>query len=229
MEGKKYIKVLKKMMVTFIFIVVIVLCGALVIINNVQAKGEKRIVTKDTLPEKVDAIIVLGAGVREDGTPSDILTDRLSTSLDILNMGVEGKLLLSGDHGREGYNEVGTMKDYILKNSNIKEKDIFLDHAGFSTYDSIYRAKDIFKVESAIIVTNEYHLPRALYLAEKLGIDAYGYTSDKREYYYMDAYKKREKIAQLKDFLFVNVLKPEPKFLGDSIPINTSDGRDTEG
>lgn len=229
MEGKKYIKVLKKMMVTFICILVIVLCGALVIINDVQAKGEKRIVTKDTLPEKVDAIIVLGAGVREDGTPSDILTDRLSTSLDILNMGVEGKLLLSGDHGREGYNEVGTMKEYILKNSNIKEKDIFLDHAGFSTYDSIYRAKDIFKVESAIIVTNEYHLPRALYLAEKLGIDAYGYTSDKREYYYMDAYKKREKIAQLKDFLFVNVLKPEPKFLGDSIPVNTSDGRDTEG
>ena len=229
MEGKKYIKVLKKMMVTFICILVIILCGALVIINNVQAKGEKRIVTKDTLPEKVDAIIVLGAGVREDGTPSDILTDRLSTSLDILNMGVEGKLLLSGDHGREGYNEVGTIKEYILKNSNIKEKDIFLDHAGFSTYDSIYRAKDIFKVESAIIVTNEYHLPRALYLAEKLGIDAYGYTSDKREYYYMDAYKKREKIAQLKDFLFVNVLKPEPKFLGDSIPVNTSDGRDTEG
>ena len=229
MEGKKYIKVLKKMMVTFICILVIILCGALVIINNVQAKGEKRIVTKDTLPEKVDAIIVLGAGVREDGTPSDILTDRLSTSLDILNMGVEGKLLLSGDHGREGYNEVGTMKDYILKNSDIKEKDIFLDHAGFSTYDSIYRAKDIFKVESAIIITNEYHLPRALYLAEKLGIDAYGYTSDKREYYYMDAYKKREKIAQLKDFLFVNVLKPEPKFLGDSIPVNTSDGRDTEG
>ena len=144
-------------------------------------------------------------------------------------MGVEGKLLLSGDHGKEGYNEVGTMKDYILKNSDIKEKDIFLDHAGFSTYDSIYRAKDIFKVESAIIITNEYHLPRALYLAEKLGIDAYGYTSDKREYYYMDAYKKREKIAQLKDFLFVNVLKPEPKFLGDSIPVNTSDGRDTEG
>lgn len=229
MEGKKYKKVLKKMMVTFICILVIILCGALVIINDVQAKGEKRIVIKDTLPEKVDAIIVLGAGVREDGTPSDILTDRLSTSLDILNMGVEGKLLLSGDHGREGYNEVGTMKDYILKNSDIKEKDIFLDHAGFSTYDSIYRARDIFKVESALIVTNEYHLPRALYLAEKLGIDAYGYTSDKREYYYMDAYKKRERIAQLKDFLFVNVLKPEPKFLGESIPVNTSDGRDTEG
>ncbi|MDU1936218.1 MAG: ElyC/SanA/YdcF family protein [Clostridium sp.] len=229
MEGKKYIKVLKKMMITFICILVIILCGALVTVNNVQAKGEKRIVTKDDIPEKVDAIIVLGAGVREDGTPSDILTDRLSTSLDVLNLGVEGKLLLSGDHGREGYNEVGTMKDYILNNSDIKEKDIFLDHAGFSTYDSIYRAKDIFKVESAIIITNEYHLPRALYLAEKLGIDAYGYTSDKREYYYMDAYKKREKIAQLKDFLFVNVLKPEPKFLGDSIPVNTSDGRDTEG
>lgn len=229
MEGKKCIKVLKKMMITLICILLIILCGALVIVNNVQAKGEKRIVTRDTLPEKVDAIIVLGAGVKADGTPSDILTDRISTSLDILNMGVEGKLLLSGDHGRVGYNEVGAMKQYVLDNSDIEEKDIFLDHAGFSTYDSIYRAKDIFKVESAIIVTNEYHLPRALYLADKLGIDAYGYTSDKREYYYMDAYKNREKIAQVKDFLFVNILKPEPKFLGDSIPVSTSDGRDTEG
>ena len=98
MEGKKYIKVLKKMMVTFICILVIVLCGALVIINNVQAKGEKRIVTKDDIPEKVDAIIVLGAGVREDGTPSDILTDRLSTALDVLNLGVEGKLQIGRAH-----------------------------------------------------------------------------------------------------------------------------------
>ena len=222
-------KVLKKMIIIFALILIIILCGALLIVNNVQSKGEKRIVTKDMLPKKVDAIIVLGAGVREDGTPSAILADRLLTSLDILKIGVKGKLLLSGDHGRRGYNEVGAMKKYVLDNLDIEEKDIFLDHAGFSTYDSIYRAKNIFKVESAIIVTNEYHLPRALYLADKIGIDVYGYISDKREYYYIDSYKNREKLAQLKDFLYVNIFKPKPKFLGDSIPVNTSDGRDTEG
>lgn len=229
MEGKKLVRVMKKMIIIIISMVLILLIVALVILKNVQATGESKITSIENLPQDVDAIIVLGAGVKEDGTPSDILADRLSTSVDVYNSGVKSKILLSGDHGKAYYNEVGTMKEYIMNNLGIDEKDIFLDHAGFSTYDSIYRAKEIFKIDKAIIVTNEYHLPRALYLAEKLGIDAYGVTSDKRNYYYMSSYKKREKIAQIKDFLFVNVIKPEPKFLGNEIPVNTSDGRDTEG
>ncbi|MDI9217623.1 SanA/YdcF family protein, partial [Clostridium tertium] len=127
----------------------------------------------------------------------------------------------------EEYNEVGSMKKYILQN-DIDEKIIFMDHAGFSTYDTMYRAKEIFKVDKAIIVTNEYHLPRALYIARKLGIDAYGINSDKRQYQLMDSYKKRELLAQLKDFVYVNILKPEPKFLGEAIPVSSSDGRVTE-
>ena len=119
------------------------------------------------------------------------------------------------------------MKKYILQN-DIDEKIIFMDHAGFSTYDTMYRAKEIFKVDKAIIVTNEYHLPRALYIARKLGIDAYGIKSDKRQYQLMDSYKKRELLAQLKDFVYVNILKPEPKFLGEVIPVSGSDGRVTE-
>ena len=119
------------------------------------------------------------------------------------------------------------MKDYIMKD-NIDEKIIFMDHAGFSTYDTIYRAKEIFKVNKAVIVTNEYHLPRALYIARKLGIEAYGVKSDLREYQLMSTYKKRETLAKLKDFMYVNILKPEPKFLGGDIPVNSSDGRVTE-
>lgn len=119
------------------------------------------------------------------------------------------------------------MKDYI-KNYDIDEKLIFMDHAGFSTYDTMYRAKNIFKVDKAIIVTNEYHLPRALYIARKLGIEAYGVKSDKRNYFFMNSYKKREILAKIKDYIYINIIKPESKFLGESIPVDSSDGRITE-
>jgi SanA protein len=188
---------------------------------------KKYIYNIEDIPSGNDVIIVLGAGVRVDGTPSDILADRLETSLEVFEAGLANVFLLSGDHGREEYNEVGSMKKYILQN-DIDEKLIFMDHAGFSTYDTMYRAKEIFKVDKAIIVTNEYHLPRALYIAKKLGIDAYGIKSDKRQYQLMDSYKKREVLAQLKDFIYVNILKPEPKFLGEAIPVSSSDGRVTE-
>ncbi len=188
---------------------------------------KKYIYNIEDIPKGNDTIIVLGAGVRSDGSPSDILADRLETSLEVYNEGVADSFILSGDHGREDYNEVGAMKDYIL-DSNIDESIIFMDHAGFSTYDTMYRAKEIFKVKSAVIVTNEYHLPRALYIARKLGIDAYGVKSDKRAYQLMDNYRKREMLAKLKDFVYVNIIKPEPKFLGESIPVSTSDGRLTE-
>ena len=215
-------------MIKIVCIFIIIISGALLLINIVQIKGGKRIVKKENLPKKVDAIIVLGAGIKDNGDPSNILDDRLSSALDIISIGIKGKLLLSGDHSRTDYNEVASMKKYILCKSNIDEKNIFLDHAGFSTYDSIYRANKIFRVKSAIIVTNEYHLPRALYLANKLGIDAYGYASDKRKYYYIQWYKQREKLAQIKDFMYVNIFKEKPTFLGDEIPINSSDGRVTD-
>ena len=215
-------------MITILCILIVILCGALFLMEIVQLKGEKRIVTKENLPKNVDAIIVLGAGVNENGVPSCILADRLSSALDVLSFGVDGKLILSGDHGRLYYNEVGAMKKYILNNSNIDERNIFLDHGGFSTYETMYRAKAIFKVNTAIVVTNKYHLPRALYLANRLGINSYGYASDKRKYNNMKSYKIRERLAQIKDFIYVNILKIKPSFLGEEIPINYSDGRITD-
>jgi len=210
-------------LVSLLIIFVLTISVAISIVNSYK----KYIYNLEDIPNDNYAIIVLGAGVRNDGTPSDILADRLETSLEVYRSNLGNVFILSGDHGREEYNEVRAMKDYIMKD-NIDEKIIFMDHAGFSTYDSMYRAKEIFKVDKAIIVTNEYHLPRALYIARKLGIEAYGVKSDKRGYQLMDSYKKREALAQLKDFFYVNILKPEPKFLGDSIPVNSSDGRITE-
>lgn len=197
-------------------------------ISIINSKSMGKIFNNKDLPKDADAIIVLGAGVDDNGSASDILVDRLETALDVYKSNVSSKFLLSGDHGKIGYNEVGAMKDYIMDHENIKEENIFLDHAGFSTYETIYRAKEIFKIKKAIIVTNKYHLPRALYIADKMGIEAYGVNADKRNYIYINNYKKREALAKVKDFMYTNIIKPEPTFLGDAIPISTSDGRITD-
>lgn len=207
----------------------IIICGSSIyLISVINKKSMGKIVNDKNLPKDADAIIVLGAGVDDNGVASDILVDRLETALEVYKNSASSKFLLSGDHGKIGYNEVGAMKDYIMDHENIKEENIFLDHAGFSTYETMYRAKEIFKVKKAIIVTNEYHLPRALYIADKMGIEAYGVNADKRNYIYIDNYKKRENLAKIKDFMYTNIIKPEPTFLGDAIPISTSDGRITD-
>ncbi|MBU3108708.1 SanA/YdcF family protein [Clostridium gasigenes] len=226
MNKKK--KVIKHMIISVVILIFISLVGAIAAIMIVQKNGQKNITTIESLNQNADAIIVLGAGVKDDGSPSDILEDRLKTAIEVYNSGVCSKFILSGDHGRESYNEVSVMKEYIINNCDVEEKNVFLDHAGFSTYDSIYRAKDIFEVENAIIITNEYHLPRALYLAKKMGINANGISSDIRNYLFIESYKSREKLAQLKDFVYINLLKPEPKFLGESIPVSSSDGSETD-
>ena len=212
-----------KLLILGLIIFIVVISLTLKSVNNYK----KYIYNIEDIPIKDATIIVLGAGVKENGEPSDILVDRLETSLEVFNSNIGNNFILSGDHGREDYNEVGAMKEYI-SNFDIDEEIIFMDHAGFSTYDTMYRAKNIFKVDKAIIVTNEYHLPRALYIARKLGIEAYGVKSDKRNYFFMESYKKREILAKIKDFIYVNIIKPESKFLGDSIPVDSSDGRVTD-
>lgn len=219
---KRIRKIIKRVVVVILILVFIF--GAMA--YRVDSEGKKHISTIEKLPKDVDAIIVLGAGIKNDGSPSDILNDRLETAIEIRNYINESKLIMTGDHGKKNYNEVKTMKNFAVRN-DVEEKDIFMDHAGFNTYDSMYRAKKIFGVKKAIIVTNEYHLPRALYIANKMGIEAYGVASDKRRYYFMDVYKKREILAQVKAFIEVNISRREPKFLGSPIPI-TGDGRQTE-
>jgi len=222
---KKIKKRLKKVVIIFLVMVVAVAIGIFAIDFHVSRVGSKYILSPEKVPES-DAIIVLGAYVYPNGRLSDMLKDRVDTGLELYNNGKGKKLLLSGDHGQTTYDEVNGMKNYV-KAKGVKAEDIFMDHAGFSTYETMYRARDVFKVKKVIIVTQEYHLKRAVYIARSLGMDAYGVASDKRKYRGMAMYKVREILARCKAFSWVNVTKPKPKFLGEPIPI-TGDGRVTD-
>ena len=173
-----------------------------------------------------DCILVLGAGVRNDGSPSHMLEDRLLTGIDLYNAGITRTLLMSGDHGHKDYDEVNCMKNYAAA-AGIPTEHIFMDHAGFSTYESMYRAKEVFGAEKIIIVTQEYHLYRALYVAEALGLDAVGVSADLRTYYGQSMRETRELAARVKDFLYT-IFRPEPTYLGDPIDL-TGDGNVTNG
>ena len=207
-----------------------ILCAVLVIaflaINQyVAGVGARHTYSGEDVPE-ADAILILGAYVRPDGTMSDMLQDRVTVGYQLYQNGKAPKLIVSGDHGRHDYDEVNTMKDY-LKDQGLDGQDIFMDHAGFSTYESLYRARDIFQVRKVIIVTQDYHLRRALFIARELGLDAYGVASDRRDYGQMAVNELREMAARNKDFWLAKVLKPEPTFLGDAIPV-WGDGRATD-
>ncbi len=167
--------------------------------------------------ENVDCILVLGCGLRSDGSPSDMLHDRLTQGVTLYQQGAAPKLLMSGDHGRAHYDEVNAMKAFAV-DAGIPTEDVFMDHAGFSTYESIYRAKAIFGAKKIIIVTQEYHLYRALYIAQQFGLEAYGVSADLRGYYGQTARDLREVLARVKDF-GTSLFKPEPAYLGEAIPI----------
>ena len=168
--------------------------------------------------QDIDCVVVLGCGVHSDGSPSDMLEDRLKRSVALYDLGAAPKLLMSGDHGTLQYDEVDTMKRYAV-DAGVPSEDVFMDHAGFSTYETVYRAKEIFGAERIIIVTQEYHLYRALYIAEALGIEAYGVASDYREYAGQSLRDLREILARVKDFGMA-IIKPEPTYLGKAIPIS---------
>ncbi|MCI5730622.1 MAG: YdcF family protein [Eubacterium sp.] len=169
---------------------------------------------------KVDCILVLGAGLTEEGEPSLVLRDRLDRAIELYQQGVSTRLLMSGDHGQEGYDEVRAMKQYAV-NAGINPNDIFMDHAGFSTYESIYRARDVFQVKRLAIVTQPYHEYRAVYIAMKLGLEVYGTPSKPTQYKGSWILEAREKLARTKEF-FNLIIQPKPTYLGDAIPISGS-------
>ena len=166
----------------------------------------------------VDCILVLGCKVHPNGNPSAMLEDRLKRGVELFHAGAAQKLLMSGDHGTATYNEVHSMKQYAIDNG-IASSDIFMDHAGFSTYESMYRASEIFQAKKIIIVTQEYHLYRAIHVARSLGLDAYGVSADYRNYSGQFARDVREILARNKDVL-TSLFKPYPTYLGEAIPVS---------
>ena len=175
----------------------------------------------------VDCIIILGAGIWGD-KPSPMLEDRLLEGIKLYQKNVSDKIIMSGDHGRKEYDEVNIMKNYAIE-KGIPSENIFMDHAGFSTYESIYRAKDIFEAKKVVIVTQKYHLYRALYIANQLGLEAYGVGADPRQYVGATYREIRAILARDKDFIKC-IFKPESTYLGDTIPVSgngdiTNDGK----
>lgn len=213
-------KLIKK--VVFPFVCIAFSCLLLVLSVNaiVLLRTHERIIPAEAAAslDNVDCILVLGCLVKKDGVPSHMLEDRLTVGCELYLDGAAPKLLMTGDHGRTEYNEVGTMKAHATS-LGIPSSDVFMDHAGFSTYESLYRAKEIFGADKIIIVTQKYHLSRALYIADKLGIEAYGVSADLRPYSNQIYRDVREMPARLKD-VALTITKPEPTYLGDKIPID---------
>jgi SanA protein len=203
-------------------LILIAAANALVLLD---ARGEAK-ASVSAVPH-AQAALVLGAQVKPDGTPSDMLADRVAAAADLYRAGKVDKLLLSGDHGRWAYDEVGTMRRELLARG-IPARDLFTDHAGFDTWDSAQRARRVFGVESAIVVTQGFHMARALYAAHRAGMRATGFTADRRSYgSVMARLRVREALARVK-VVADAVTGADPRLLGPRLPIG-GDGRGTWG
>ena len=167
-----------------------------------------------------DAIIVLGASVHPDGTPSGILQDRLDDGIALYFAGAAPKIIMSGDNGTESYNECWAMKQYAIS-QGVPSEDVFCDHAGFSTYETMYRARHVFGADRVVIATQTYHLYRAVYDAQGVEMEAIGVPSGYGEYVNQSWYDFREIFARTKDFFQVLFSVPST-FVGDPISLDQS-------
>lgn len=218
-------KSLKKA-IKIVFLVAVVLALIIAGINlYIIILGQRNFIQTDEISGEYDCAIVPGAKVWSSGTVSYMLRDRLDFAYKLYEQGSVNKILVSGDHGGADYDEVNAMRQYLF-DKGAREEDVFMDHAGFDTYSTMYRAKEIFEVKSAIVCTQKYHLFRASYIAKRLGIDIKGVASDVYVSSKLPYFKLREWAARVKAFLEVEITKPTP-ILGEAIPI-TGDGTITE-
>lgn len=210
---------MKKIIKYVVIVLIIMILFVLAINFYVKLSTKKQIIENNDYSnlEDIDCIIILGAGIWGD-KPSPMLEDRLLEGISLYENNISTKIIMSGDHGREEYDEVNIMKKFAIEKC-VPSEDIFMDHAGFSSYESIYRAKEIFGANKIVIVTQKYHLYRALYIANQLGIEAYGVGADPRQYVGATYRELREILARNKDFVKC-IFKPEPTYLGDTIPVS---------
>lgn len=209
-----------KKVVKYGIIVIIVISIIIIGINLCVTISTKNQIIKENEYANlsdIDCIVILGAGIWGD-KPSPMLEDRLLEGINLYQNGVSNKIIMSGDHGRKEYDEVNIMKNFAIE-KGIPSENIFMDHAGFSTYESIYRARNIFGAKKVVIVTQKYHLYRALYIANKLGLETYGVNADPRKYVGATYREMREILARDKDFIKC-IFKPEPTYLGNTISLD---------
>lgn len=211
----------KSVLVAFCILLAVGLLAPLVINAVVVGSARRYLLEPEQTPAiNADCVIALGAMVWGKETLCPMLEDRVLGAIDVYERSGAKKILMSGDHGRKDYDEVNAMKKYAV-GKGVPADDVFMDHAGFSTYETMYRARDVFQAQKVIIVTQRYHLYRAVYIARALGLEAYGVASDPRPYSSMVYNNARECLARVKDF-FTTITKPEPTYLGEAIPISGS-------
>ena len=197
------------MMVLWIFIASVALVLIFLLTVNfivIAGAGKITVGNKDySIDKKYDAIVVLGAGLRPDGTPSNMLEDRLKGAIELYEKGVSSKIILSGDCSGEDYDEVSSMKKFCIDNG-VPEDAIVRDDKGFSTYETMENVVEKMGYKSVIVVTQKYHLYRSVYIARRMGADADGFSTDYREYIFWAQRKRdvRELVARIKDFFKVN-------------------------
>lgn len=209
--------------VTSIYIIAILLTIATNSITIYSTRDEIHNFNKviqNSEQNQYDAILVLGCGVVRN-QPSPLLQERLDAGIELYKKGVAPKIIMSGDHGREDYDEVNVMKSYAIQ-QGVPSEDIFMDHAGFSTYESVYRARNIFLAKKLVIVSQRYHLYRAIYISKLLNFEkVVGADSTTYRMYGQTVRDLREIFAREKDFFKV-IFRPKPTFLGDRIDLNQS-------
>lgn len=189
---------MKKLWSFFIFLLLINLSFLLCI--NLYMYLETREFIDPRHDFQADCILILGAGVKNN-QPTPMLKDRLLTGIRLYHEQKASKIVVSGDHHDDDYNEVGVMRDFLLQH-DIPSSDIFVDHKGYSTYESLYRIQNVFHAKKVIIVTQDYHLYRALFIAKELNLDAVGYSARLQSYSHQYLRELREIIAREKDFFY---------------------------
>ena len=208
---------MKKLFKKLIYLFII---GAIAIISvNWYVKSSTRDLihhTVNNLP-KNEVGIIFGAGINGD-QPSKYLKDRLDAGILLYKTHKIDKILLSGDNGRDEYDELTVMKTYCF-NHGVDTTKIFIDYAGFDTYSTMYRASHIFKIKKATLISQEYHLNRAIYIGQKLGVKSIGFSANKGEYLGYQYVTFREYGSIFKSFFDV-LRNREPRFLGNEININ---------
>lgn len=214
-------RILKRVLKVVLILLLLIVAAVSGINIYVRHAVKKKIISSDEAMKlsDVDCIVVLGASVSGD-TPSLMLRDRLDEAILLYNLGLAPKIIMSGDHGGVYYDEVTTMKNYAI-NHGVPSEDIFKDHSGYSTYDTMYRAKEIFGAKKILVVSQQYHLTRCLYIAEELGLEAYGVAAEDIRYRGQARRDVREVLAIVKDF-GLSIAKPKAADMGDKISLSQS-------
>lgn len=200
-------------------LIIAILGFTFIIIANylVDQATEKVIFTDIKSSPQTKLAIIFGAGIKNN-KPSRYLKDRLDAGISLYKNNKVDKILLSGDNGRDEHDELTVMKLYCFENG-VDTTKIYIDYAGFDSYSTMYRAKHIFKVDTAILVSQEYHLARCVYLGDKLGIKSFGYSANVGSYPGYKYYAFREKISVAKAVLDI-FRKRKPKYLGETVDVN---------